>query len=222
MHVVYCMTRNLYDDFRKTVKSLYKTNDDITLHVICEDDAIDGIEADFIKIDPRRYFSLQNYRFTLFSCARLLAPTLIDADRVIYLDVDTIVCDSLLPLWELDLDGYYFAAVPEYGNYNPFFRPLYFNAGVMVMNLKLMREDGIADKLIEAINKGRYRYGEQDAINHLCYSKVKPLPTRYNVSLCTGIDSEPAIVHFAGIYHWQKGDIPFHEYRDLYFPPPQL
>ena len=47
---------------------------------------------------------------------RLLVPELLpQAERVIYLDADTVVTSSLRPLWELDLDGHHAAAVRDGG-----------------------------------------------------------------------------------------------------------
>jgi len=217
MHVVYSLTRNLYDDLRKTSRSLLEHND-AKLHVICEDDSIDGIDATFYNFSQQTLFRDRGYLFTYMALARLATPELIQAERAIYLDVDTIVCDDLTELNTVDLTGKWFAAVPELpGRWNPFHHRFYFNAGVLVMNLEQMRKDGATAKLAAAVNRFPYRFGEQDAMNDIGYDKVIPLPLRYNESLCTGMTTNPAIVHYAGIRNWQSGDIPRKEYRDRYF-----
>lgn len=213
MDIAYCMTRNLYRDFRQTVKSLQAYNK-ANLYVLAEDDAIDGIDADVHKFDPSCFINY-GYLFTVMSLARMCLPDYIQADKVLYLDVDTIVCDDLSPLWDIDLTGKWFAAVAEQpGRWNPWHRPHYFNAGVMLMNLKQMREDNATEKIVKAINNGRYRFGEQDAINHMFYDKIVEMPLRYNESLVTGMTNNPAIVHYAGEGNWQTGVVHRKEYRD--------
>jgi lipopolysaccharide biosynthesis glycosyltransferase len=56
-----------------------------------------------------------------------------DLDRILSIDIDTIVNENISELWDLDLTGYYIAAVEE--------RELskaegsYFNMGVAMLNL---------------------------------------------------------------------------------------
>lgn len=58
----------------------------------------------------------------------------------------------------------------------------YFNCGIMVMNLKKWREDGISDKLKKMIKNGeaKFFYEVQDELNVLMEGKVKILPPKYN------------------------------------------
>ncbi|MBQ9463807.1 MAG: hypothetical protein IJU67_00875, partial [Lachnospiraceae bacterium] len=53
-----------------------------------------------------------------------------DLDRVLSLDVDTIVDRNIDALWNVDLDGYYFAAAHEWHRSTPEY--LYTNVGVML------------------------------------------------------------------------------------------
>jgi lipopolysaccharide biosynthesis glycosyltransferase len=97
--------------------------------------------------------------FTAAIWYRVLAPELLgELDRVLYLDADTIVVDSLAPLWEVDLHGKIVAAVtnvlePQYAAHP---RQLgvpeshqYFNTGVLLMDLATMRRDGWATALFD-------------------------------------------------------------------------
>lgn len=215
MDIIYCMTPNLYCDFKRTVRSLLDHND-ATVHLIVEDDGIDGFDC--VKINPHDYFTAKSYRFTLMSYARILAPLLFNFDKAIYLDVDTIVCDSLEPLWAIDMTGKQFGAVPERPvRYNPYDHELYYNAGVLLMNMAQLRADDMVKPMVDGLNGGIYLFGEQDAINHLCYDKTIELPVRFNESTITGQTEAPAIVHYAGFVNWQKGNIARSNYRDKYF-----
>ena len=77
---------------------------------------------------------------------RLLAPHLLPEglDRALYLDPDTLVINSLRPLWDLDLAGHLFAAASHTGktelvhNLNQVRLKTdreYFNSGVLLMDL---------------------------------------------------------------------------------------
>ena len=52
--------------------------------------------------------------WTLSIFGRYLIPKLIPEDKVLYLDCDIMVRDSLAPLWGEDISEYYLAGVPDY------------------------------------------------------------------------------------------------------------
>lgn len=108
----------------------------------------------------------------------LLAELLPDEDCVLSLDCDTLVLHDLGPLWQTELDpGSYFAAVaqPTYRIPNPMHARLgidstipYFNAGVMVMDLNLMRAEDFAERtraFVSRRDRPELAYNEQDAVN---------------------------------------------------------
>lgn len=113
-------------------------------------------------------------------------------DKVIVLDSDSIVCDDLKDMWEIDISDYYYAAVPEvsmYGKYNYFEdqdiimkNPLYFNAGICMVNLKKWRIDNVDEYLISKVKEdGRsYLNSEQSIMNLFLGDRIKRIPLRYN------------------------------------------
>jgi len=88
-----------------------------------------------------------------------LAKIFPDLDRILTLDVDTLVRDNISHLWDMDLDDYYLAATREEDLSKEEHRD-YINMGVAMFNLKKMREDHIDDKIIAALNRYFYRYNE--------------------------------------------------------------
>lgn len=158
---------------------------------------------------------------------RTLLPDLLpDLDRVLALDADTLVMQSLLPLWQHDLGDRLLAAVahPITPEHAPRVRSLgidpvdsYFNAGVMLMNLKAMRDEDLGGK---AIALGHERgdeliCAEQDALNMLVTKRWDKLHPRWNAMSylwltpddadgtysdveLTGARVSPAVVHFEG------------------------
>ena len=79
-------------------------------------------------------------------------------DRILTIDIDTIVNENISSLWDLNLDDYYLAAVEE--TENPILYKGYINMGVAMLNLKKMREDHKDDEMIEALNTFWYRFNE--------------------------------------------------------------
>lgn len=176
---------------------------------------------------------------------RVLVPELLpDQPKAIYLDVDTIVVDSLVPLWETDVAGHWLAAVTNVLEREHLGRPAelglpgpeaYFNAGVMVMNLDEMRRDRTTAAVLEhgRAHRDELLWGDQDALNPVLWRRRRALHPRWNLMSAIlafpwaadvlGADAvaearrNPAIRHFEG----QGSNKPWHylcahEMRDLY------
>jgi lipopolysaccharide biosynthesis glycosyltransferase len=123
---------------------------------------------------------------------RLFLPDLLeDVDRILYLDADLIVRDSLAPLWELDLTGNWVGAVTNVFQQNHVHRPatlglsgpeVYFNAGVLLMNLAEMRRDGCTRALLDygVRNADRLEWRDQDALNVVLGGRRLDLHPRWN------------------------------------------
>jgi lipopolysaccharide biosynthesis glycosyltransferase len=123
---------------------------------------------------------------------RIFLPELLgDVDRILYLDADLIVVDTVAPLWELDLDGFWVGAVTNVFQDNHLQRPkelglagpqVYFNAGVLLMNLASMRRDGRTQALLDfgVTNAERLEWRDQDALNVVLGERRLALHPRWN------------------------------------------
>lgn len=169
----------------------------------------------------------------------LLSQILPDLEKIIYLDVDTVVLEDLAELYNTDLGDSYYAGVfhPTYyfGNWEGHCKLLnisdlhsYINAGVLLINLDQIRKDNLVPRLLEGIEKN-YPAIDQDVINSICYERIKKLPFKYNVLIKTvnmlrdnnisqiygyqeffDAFKFPAIVHFANpIKPWQDSSLLF-------------
>lgn len=131
--------------------------------------------------------------WTLSIFGRYLIPKLIPADKVLYLDCDVMVRDSLAPLWKEDISEYYLAGVPDYnvmqrGHLTERFgkemkADEYVNSGVLLINNKKWRQENLFEVLLEYSIKNAelLQYPDQDAINFICRKHKKLLPDRWNV-----------------------------------------
>ena len=203
MVIVYTATRNYYKYLQTTIKSLFAHNPSAKVYVLTEDD--DAPFPNVINVSALAPIRCVN-KHTPFSYMSLLRPQIADIvpeDKVIYLDVDTIVCEDLTPLWETDMTGKWWGAVKEKQTWHNPYGPDYYNNGVSIYNLKQMRDDGIVPVLVNSINETLYAFPDQDAMNRFCVpDHVVPLPMRYNESGCCGYTRRPAIVHYAGVPNW--------------------
>lgn len=113
-----------------------------------------------------------------------------DIDKILYLDSDIIVKSNLVELFSIDLKDNYLAASFELWKYiNTFYYcfgkvdgiDFFFNSGVMLMNLKKMREDGISEQLwFYKLNSAKTKLMDQESFNAVCKEKVLPLSIIYN------------------------------------------
>jgi lipopolysaccharide biosynthesis glycosyltransferase len=157
---------------------------------------------------------------------RVFMPELLsNLDRVLYLDSDVIAMDSIEPLWATMLHDEVLAAVtnvvPDYfaGRAAEIGLPgphEYFNLGVALWNLRLMRTEGFTDAVLRYARDHMKKmfWLEQDAINALYWHRRRPLHPRWNVQNAITFDSwgtrlldpeelrealaRPGLLHFEG------------------------
>ena len=225
INVVYSLTRNLYPYLKGAIRSLLDHNEDVMIYVLAEDDELPFeipcrhriINMSGQKLFPPDGPNMKN-GFTYMAMLRAATPLLIPEARVIQLDIDTIVCDSLRPIWEIDLSDKWVAWCPEiYGQWKPF-GPKYYNFGVAVLNLEQLRRDQAPAYMIRTLNCVQVPFIDQDIMNMFAVpDKTVDLPVRYNESFCCGQTENPAIVHFAGFPDWADNPAtPRWEYRAKY------
>jgi lipopolysaccharide biosynthesis glycosyltransferase len=122
---------------------------------------------------------------------RIFLPELVDgAQRLLYLDVDTIVVSRIDELWSLDLSESYLAAVTNVcvdpNEHHPLELGMdprrYFNSGVLLLNLELMRRDEFSSMLIDRVTRRRVplTWPDQDALNLTAASTRLELHPRWN------------------------------------------
>jgi lipopolysaccharide biosynthesis glycosyltransferase len=151
-----------------------------------------GVAIEFHPVAPELTAGLPVMsEFTTAMWYRIFLPELLaEADRILYLDVDTLVTDSLAPLLDIDLAGHYLGAVTNVFLDHHLHRPAelglplegYFNSGVLFLNLDEMRRDdctaALRDYAIE--NAGRIDWPDQDTLNAVLGGRRIALHPRWN------------------------------------------
>ena len=129
---------------------------------------------------------------------RLLIPEILpDTDKCVYLDCDMLCYGDLTELFEIDLRNKIIAASPderalmrklhfkgkklnkdfwhEYGA-----EECYFNAGLLVINLKKWRKENITAKCIDYLNRYDVKFPDQDVLNMILFDQVQFIPITWN------------------------------------------
>lgn len=136
----------------------------------------------------------QKTHVTQTSLLKFELPNLFkDIDSLLYLDSDIIVKGNIEDLFMVDISDYYLAAIPEMWKYLDKYwgkleysikKDFYFNSGVLLYNLKKMREDDVTKKLwenkLEMANDFSKKTMDQDTLNEVCSSRTRVLPILWN------------------------------------------
>ncbi len=160
-------------------------------------------------------------------------------EKCLYLDPDIFVMKNLMSLYNTDLSENYVAAAGHLkGALNLMNRlrlgikqPRYINSGVLLMNLKAIREDFTVENVLETLEKHLQQllFGDQDLINILFDKKTVYIDeTIYNLDEKTlrihrgsldlqWVKENTAIVHYNGKYKpWLTG---YDGFLNVFYPP---
>lgn len=217
-----------------------------------------NFEVQFIDVNRRmcgiknlfvdRHLSIETYyRFLALD----IFPKL---DKILYLDCDTVVNDDIAKLYKTDIGNYSLGAVrdvdiislysndcdadPEVrnnidnniklNNYKD-----YFQAGVLILNLKKIRSCYKSSDIFEIATAKQWKFQDQDVLNHLFKEDVYYLPLKWNTLYecfnrlervqnytCKemadeykGAKMNPALIHYAGTPKpWENMSVDMGEY----------
>lgn len=135
----------------------------------------------------------------------------ITVNRILYLDVDMIMCKDVSELYFTDLEGHTIGAVMDsitkkvrFGIQN--YKSLqmdpeekYFNSGLLLIDLEKWRAQNITDKTMRIINDAREyaRLTDQYGLNVSLYKNWKELDPLWN-TFCTSDHTDPYLIHYFG------------------------
>ncbi|WP_261063912.1 SP_1767 family glycosyltransferase [Streptococcus mitis] len=243
--IVLAGDRNYTTQLETTIKSILYHNRDVKIYILNQDimpdwfrkprkiarmlgsDIIDvklPEQAVFQGWETREYISPMTY-------ARYFIPDYISEDKVLYLDSDLIVNQSLEPLFEIDFYEYLLAAAWDTDGVT-------FNAGVMLINNKKWRQEKLKERLIEQsivtlkeVDEGKFENfnGDQTILNQVCSNRWLELDRGYNLQVGHDVTAfynkwenyfnelvSPSIIHFVS-YRKPWTTLIANRYRDLWW-----
>ena len=114
--------------------------------------------------------------YTLLRLFADLVPNM--PDKLLYLDVDVLFNRDITLLYNIDIEKYEYAGCNDhYGKY--LINPRYINAGVLLFNMKKMRETNLLEKCRALIKTKKMIFADQSALNRIT-TKKKLLPQKFN------------------------------------------
>ena len=144
-----CATRNMYDDLGPPIKALLVNSDVEKIYVLAEDPD-PGVylppECEVIDVSGQEYFSRacpnwSNPWSWIVLMRAVYYRMFPELDRILSIDLDAFALRDVSGLWQLDMTGKLLAGVRETSKLaRPEFP--YYNAGVLMQNLDLLRRSG--------------------------------------------------------------------------------
>ena len=121
----------------------------------------------------------ENAYCTPYTLLRLLADKVDEIpDKILYLDADVMANSDISELYNIDVSEYEFAAVKEkYGSW--LIASDYFNAGVLLLNMKLIKKTGLFEKARKLLRESKLIFADQDALYYNTIRKLI-LPRKFN------------------------------------------
>lgn len=202
------------------------------------------LKNEILKISPESVFSYydvteemekvfkntpnQNPVYSPASLIRLFLYKYIDCERLIYLDCDTLVNNSLEEFEEINLDDYEFGVVLDHmGKF--WIKKDYFNSGVLYINMPLCKKNKVFENAINLLMKKKYYFADQSALYHSTTKRLY-LDRRFNEQrrpndktvvkhFCKGIQYLPYFYVY-NIKQWNikkvHSFLKIHEFDDIY------
>ena len=130
-------------------------------------------------------FNIPESNYPPIGYATVLLADIIYVDKVVYIDGDTLILNSFKELMDLELGDNYAAGVldpsPSISREKIGFSSVdnYYNAGVVLFDLKKIRENGMQKKLTKELEKP-YRSHDQDIINLVLKNHILTISIKYN------------------------------------------
>ena len=145
-------------------------------------DVNDWIDED-IMLD-RDYVSKNTY-------FRIIAPQVLsNKERFIYVDSDMVINKNIKELYSVDLQDKTIAAVRNWStkteldyvkNELGISCNTYFNAGIVLFDVKKYLENNICEKCLKVLSERQYKYFDQDVLNLVLEDDVMLVNPRWNV-----------------------------------------
>lgn len=195
---IHVIASNMSSENREKIASLEREN----VAVVFED-LEDKLSALSDRLAIRDYYSASTY-LRIF-----IANAFPEYDKAIYIDSDTVVDRDISEMFLTDVGDALVGAVqenvmllPVFGEYSEKVlkipRKKYFNAGILTMNLKKMREIDLEARFVKLLSERSFPVAQdQDYLNVLCKDQVYYFPYSWNLMPAENMRGiEPYIVHY--------------------------
>ena len=242
---------------KQSLFSIFNSNKESKIHVFIVNDGIkDGIWGEIVELAiqfdneiialhaPKLEEVKLSGAYNITTYYRLLAAEMLpyNLNKVLYLDCDILTLGNLDELFCIDMGNNLVAGVLDIQGKKTKKQiglqehDIYINAGMLLINLDLWRKENIQKQCFSWLEHmgNTVPFNDQGIINHICKTRIKVLPPKYNTMwayesfscrqlkkhICTNpfySDAEiseakkhPIILHFAGypfLRPWYKHNL---------------
>jgi len=153
------------------------------------------VTFNWIEINEDIFEDMPDFFFeSKLTYARLLFPEVLNYNKIIYIDSDILFLKNIAELWDIKLGKFPLAAVkdqsvgsfketfPRWKKFNINENSPEFNAGILVMNLKLFRKENIHKKAMHLLScyPEDFPYHDQTVLNCLLNGRIMELEKSWN------------------------------------------
>lgn len=147
-------------------------------------------------------------------------------EKALYLDSDIAVLGDISELYNAELGDNLVGAIPDgavasVAQFRTYTKEVlgieaenYFNAGVLLMNLKAFREYGFYEKFCSLLEKYKFHVAQdQDYLNVICKDKVRYLGAEWNKMPIENDEQTPKLIHYnLTMKPWHYENVLYKEY----------
>lgn len=166
------------------------------------------IWIDFEIWKEKLKLNMSEWKISISSYARLFLGSILDRDidRALYLDCDMLIQDSLKEVWNTNLGDCVLAAVQDTVGRETKqavgmkTETMYFNAGMLLIDIEAWREQGIEKQCLAFIekNNGCVLHHDQGVLNGVFNGKFMRLPVQCNLMTIHYIWKRKSILKYFG------------------------
>lgn len=218
---IYVIHEDLTNENKEKLESLKNNNSEIIF---------EEMNRNLKSITNKEGHKLRADYFTLTIFFRLFIPDMFkEYDKAIYIDSDVVVPGDISKLYNIDLEDNLIGGCVDLSikgieeiKYN--FKNAvgvdpsrYINSGVLLLNMKKLREKKLSEKFLYLLDKYNFNTiaPDQDYLNALCKDKIKYLDKSWNAMPAKGqkLLENPNLIHynlFAKPWHYK--DVGYKEY----------
>ena len=220
MNIVYCIDERYIEITKKSIDSILKFNPKANIIIVSEIELPDFKQYTNFRFDLSKYTFKQrtaNDRITKASYLRLFLPEILPFEKCLYLDGDIICQKPLKTLYEMGCE--YISACESHTYGKKQAKELgidrYALTGMMLMNLKTLREDNFTQKCLSYQNYNVSLWcHDETLINGAHNKKIKFIDQKYNY--CHNREYEnPISENEAYILHYVGGHKNFNEIPNI-------
>lgn len=183
IYEIHILVNRVSEESQNKLKEENRKNVSINIIEISPDDVL--------QTDSSAYSNESHV--TVTSLIKFAIPELFrQHEKMLYLDGDTLVKSDLTELFNEDIWDVYAAVVKDMRPMVSYYpqqtvrigtaHKSYFNTGMMLLNTRLMRKDGISGKLSQYRIEGPNCFMDQDAFNYVFGERVRYIDFKFNLT----------------------------------------